>query len=127
MGCAAAPPADDASAHAGPASPAATAIAGTPDPRSRSPERSPWFGHPRPRLLSLAARDSFFFPRTLSFPQEPSSVDPRPSKKHKPLTPVSSDIPGAPSSSSDLKGSRSSSLSPSHEEASAADVLLALS
>merc|ERR1712065_101505 len=68
MGCAAAPPADDASAHAGPASPAATAIAGTPDPRSRSPERSPWFGHPRPRLLSLAARDSFFFPRTFSFP-----------------------------------------------------------
>merc|ERR1711916_421989 len=81
----------------------------------------------RERSLSPQSRPQAKLASPLSLPQEPSSVDPRPSKKHKPLTPVSSDIPGAPSSSSDLKGSRSSSLSPSHEEASAADVLLALS
>merc|ERR1711916_229461 len=81
----------------------------------------------RERSLSPQSRPQAKQASPLSLPQEPSSVDPRPSKKHKPLTPVSSDIPGAPSSSSDLKGSRSSSLSPSHEEASAADVLLALS
>merc|ERR1711916_342333 len=61
----------------------------------------------RERSLSPQSRPQAKLASPLSHPQEPSSVDPRPSKKHKPLTPISSDIPGAPSSSSDLKGSRS--------------------